>query len=85
MLQSSNHRLASDRSLTLCPAQSTSAAFDTMRNLSQPMDLSSWLGAWAAQQVLRHKSSKTAFRQVYWMTVLLHCIGAAACLAWRLH
>ncbi|MBO1112585.1 DUF1294 domain-containing protein [Bordetella petrii] len=29
-----------------------------------------WPGAWVAQQVLRHKSSKTAFLAVFWCTVL---------------
>jgi len=29
-----------------------------------------WPGAWLAQQVLRHKSSKTAFLAVFWCTVL---------------
>lgn len=34
-----------------------------------------WPGAWVAQQSLRHKSSKPAFRAVYWATVMLHCIA----------
>lgn len=34
--------------------------------------LCGWPGAWAAQQILRHKSSKRAFRRVYWLTVLLN-------------
>ena len=38
-----------------------------------------WPGAWCAQQWLRHKSSKVAFRAVYGATVLLHC---GALLAW---
>ncbi|MBY0409988.1 MAG: DUF1294 domain-containing protein [Burkholderiaceae bacterium] len=38
-----------------------------------------WPGAWVAQQWLRHKSSKPAFRAVYWATVVLHCI-ASPCL-----
>ena len=29
--------------------------------------------AWLAQRALRHKSRKLAFRQLYWVTVLLHC------------
>lgn len=37
-----------------------------------------WPGAWFAQQILRHKSSKTAFRVLYWATVVLHCAGLAA-------
>ena len=31
-----------------------------------------WPGALVAQQVLRHKSAKTAFRAVFWLTVLLN-------------
>jgi uncharacterized membrane protein YsdA (DUF1294 family) len=31
-----------------------------------------WPGAWLAQRLLRHKSSKESFRQVYWGTVVLH-------------
>lgn len=36
-----------------------------------------WLGAWFAQQLLRHKSAKASFRITYWATVVLHCAGAA--------
>lgn len=32
-----------------------------------------WPGAWAAQQLLRHKSSKRSFQRVFWVTVLLNC------------
>ena len=32
-----------------------------------------WPGALVAQQVLRHKSSKQAFRSVFWVTVILNC------------
>lgn len=28
-----------------------------------------WPGAWIAQQRLRHKTQKTAFKVVYWLTV----------------
>jgi uncharacterized membrane protein YsdA (DUF1294 family)/cold shock CspA family protein len=34
-----------------------------------------WPGALVAQQLLRHKSSKAEFRQVFWVTVLLNTGG----------
>lgn len=34
-----------------------------------------WPGALLAQQILRHKSTKPAFRQVFWATVLLNVIA----------
>jgi uncharacterized membrane protein YsdA (DUF1294 family) len=34
-----------------------------------------WPGALLAQQVLRHKSTKREFRQVFWATVLLNVVG----------
>ncbi len=34
-----------------------------------------WPGAWFAQRLLRHKSSKPAFRQVYWGTVAGHWLA----------
>lgn len=41
-----------------------------------------WPGALVAQQVLRHKSSKAAFRNVFWLTVVLNMVGF---LSWALH
>jgi uncharacterized membrane protein YsdA (DUF1294 family) len=38
-----------------------------------------WPGAWFAHQILRHKSSKQAFRAVYWATAILN---TTALLAW---
>ena len=32
-----------------------------------------WPGALIAQQVFRHKSSKTSFRVLLWITILLNC------------
>jgi uncharacterized membrane protein YsdA (DUF1294 family)/cold shock CspA family protein len=34
-----------------------------------------WPGAWWAQQLLRHKSSKQEFRQMYWATVMFNLAG----------
>ena len=34
-----------------------------------------WPGALAAQQLLRHKSSKLSFQAVFWVTVTLNCCG----------
>ena len=44
--------------------------------------LGGWPAAWWAQQRLRHKSSKTEFRSVYWATLLLNC-AALAVLVWQ--
>lgn len=45
--------------------------------------LGGWPGAWAAQQILRHKSRKLAFRQTYWGTVFLHCAALLGWLFWQ--
>jgi uncharacterized membrane protein YsdA (DUF1294 family)/cold shock CspA family protein len=37
-----------------------------------------WPAAWFAQQVLRHKSRKSSFRQTYWMTVFAHLLAVAS-------
>ncbi|MGQ7273079.1 DUF1294 domain-containing protein [Marinobacter sp. V034] len=34
-----------------------------------------WPGAALAHQLLRHKSSKRAFRNVFWLTVIVNCAG----------
>ena len=39
--------------------------------------LGGWPAAWVAQQNMRHKSSKTEFRAMYWLTIVLHCGGLA--------
>ncbi len=41
-----------------------------------------WVGAWLAQQVLRHKSRKGSFRAVYAVTVALHLAMLGAWLWW---
>jgi uncharacterized membrane protein YsdA (DUF1294 family) len=41
--------------------------------------LGGWPGAWIAQRVLRHKSSKFSYRIIFWMIVAAH---AAVWLWW---
>lgn len=40
--------------------------------------LGGWPGAWFAHQILRHKSAKQAFRNVYWATAVLNVLALAA-------
>ena len=42
-----------------------------------------WPAAWWAQQLLRHKSRKPAFRQAYWATVVGHLVLLACWVAFR--
>ena len=37
-----------------------------------------WPGAWLAHRLLHHKSTKPAFRRVFWLTVVLNVAGLAA-------
>lgn len=37
-----------------------------------------WPGAMLAQRQFRHKTQKTRFRVVFWLTVVLHVLAAAA-------
>jgi uncharacterized membrane protein YsdA (DUF1294 family)/cold shock CspA family protein len=37
--------------------------------------LCGWPGAFVAQQLLRHKTKKLSFQIVFWLTVVLNCIG----------
>jgi uncharacterized membrane protein YsdA (DUF1294 family)/cold shock CspA family protein len=39
-----------------------------------------WPGAWFAQQLLRHKSAKKSFRDIYWLVVVLHCAAFSGAL-----
>jgi uncharacterized membrane protein YsdA (DUF1294 family) len=41
-----------------------------------------WPGAWFAQQVLRHKSTKQSFRATYWGTVVVNCAAVGGLLWW---
>lgn len=46
--------------------------------------LGGWPGALLAQRVLRHKSKKTAFLLVFWLTVLINCAALVwVLLRWR--
>lgn len=44
--------------------------------------LGGWPGAWFAQQILRHKSSKPAFRTLYWVTVAVNSLALLAWILW---
>lgn len=56
------------------------------RTQEQTLHLFALLGGWPAaglaQRMLRHKSSKTVFLQVYAATALLHCIALAGWVFW---
>ena len=41
-----------------------------------------WPGAWFAQRVFNHKTSKTSFQMTYWATVALHMTALVAWLLW---
>lgn len=41
-----------------------------------------WIGAWAAQRLLRHKTRKASFLGVFRFSVFAHCAALAAWLRW---
>ncbi|MGS5086894.1 DUF1294 domain-containing protein [Hydrogenophaga sp. A37] len=57
----------------------TQAGWRTPENTLHGLGLlGGWPGAWFAHQILRHKSAKQAFREVYWMTAILNVTGLGA-------
>lgn len=44
--------------------------------------LGGWPGAWAGQQVFRHKTQKVSFRIVFWLIVALHAVLFVALVWW---
>lgn len=42
-----------------------------------------WPGAWAGQQVFRHKTQKVSFRIVFCLIVAVHAAAIVAWLWWR--
>ena len=45
--------------------------------------LGGWPGALIAQQQFRHKTVKTSFQQIFWVTVLVNI--AVAAVVWLMH
>jgi uncharacterized membrane protein YsdA (DUF1294 family) len=46
--------------------------------------LGGWPGAWAGQQVFRHKTQKVSFRIVFWLIVFLNAVVLAALVWWNI-
>ena len=44
--------------------------------------LGGWPGAWFAQQIFRHKTSKQPFRLIYWATVAINILALLAWMVW---
>lgn len=51
------------------------------RNLHLMALLGGWPGAWIAQKQLRHKTQKTRFRVVWWLTVCVN-VGVVGWIQW---
>jgi uncharacterized membrane protein YsdA (DUF1294 family) len=45
------------------------------RNLHLLALFGGWPGAWVAQNQLRHKTQKSSFQGVFWLTVAINCGG----------
>jgi uncharacterized membrane protein YsdA (DUF1294 family) len=52
------------------------------KRLHQLALLGGWPGAWIGQQFFRHKTQKTRFRIVFWLTVVLH-VGLIIAAVWQ--
>jgi uncharacterized membrane protein YsdA (DUF1294 family)/cold shock CspA family protein len=63
-------------------ADKSAAASGSRRTPESTLHLLSFVGGWPgallAQQFLRHKSTKQAFRQVFWATVVLNFVALVA-------
>lgn len=73
------YALASAVTFIVYAADKAAAARGAWRTSEGTLHLLSLVGGWpgalVAQQVLRHKSTKRAFRQVFWATVVLNQVG----------
>lgn len=53
------------------------------KNLHFVALLGGWPGAWAGQQVFRHKTQKLSFRIIFWVVILVHLgIAGGATYLW---
>lgn len=74
--------LASVVTLVAYAGDKSAASHDRWRTPESTLHLlaiaGGWPGALIAQQLLRHKSTKQQFRQVFWMTVVLNVVTLTA-------